>query len=308
MLAEEVMTDCVGLWAGVWSSTCTIFTLHAEQDPPDQPVEPERTWLHARRARIPGEAMKLNYTEGTWFAVPLTSGGFGVGVVARATKKGRVILVYLFGPKREAVPPLSDVAGIDPSAAVIVARIGDLHLFDGKWPLLGRTPEWQRENWPMPMFRRSPPFLNHEYNVRYSDVDPSCVVSETKVALGTSTFDEDMMWGAGSVEFEMTKLLGGDAPRKADPIAPSAESAQPDGLPQGVRYYLYIPKRKKAEALAARLRGEGFEVETRRGADETNWLVLVSHPSLEEDTIDRLEEQFTKYAEASGGEYDGYER
>lgn len=57
-----------------------------------------------------------------------------------------------------------------------------------------------------------------------------------------------------------------------------------------------------------RLRGEGFEVETRRGADETNWLVLVSHPSLEEDTIDRLEEQFTKYAEASDGEYDGYER
>ena len=69
-----------------------------------------------------------------------------------------------------------------------------------------------------------------------------------------------------------------------------------------------FPKRKKADALAARLRGEGFVVETRRGADETNWLVRVSHPSLEEDTIDRLEEQFTKYAEASGGEYDGYER
>jgi hypothetical protein len=36
--------------------------------------------------------------------------------------------------------------------------------------------------------------------------------------------------------------------------------------------------------------------------------VLVHHSSLEEDTIDRLEEQFTRYAEASGGEYDGYER
>ena len=252
--------------------------------------------------------MKLNYSEGTWFAVPLNSGGFGVGVVARATKKGRVILVYLFGPKREAVPSLSDVAGLDPSGAVAVLRIGDLHLIDGKWPILGQSPEWQRESWPMPMFRRSPPFLNHEYNVRYSDVDPNCVVSETKVPLGTSTFDKDGLDGAGAVEIVLTRLLGGDAPRKHDPVAPSAEPAQPGGLPQGVRYSLYIPKRKKAEALAARLRGEGFEVEIRRGADETNWLVLVSHPSLEEDTIDRLEEQFTRYAEASGGEYDGYER
>jgi hypothetical protein len=117
------------------------------------------------------------------------------------------------------------------------------------------------------------------------------------------------MYGAGAVEIEMRKLLGGAALRKADTVAQSAEPAQPDvGLPQGVQYFLYVPDQTKAEALAARLRGEGFEVETRRGADETNWLVLVSHPSLEEDTIDRLEEQFTKYAEASGGEYDGYER
>jgi hypothetical protein len=252
--------------------------------------------------------MKLNYSEGTWFAVPLDSGGFGVGVVARATKKGPAILVYLFGPKREAVPSLSEVAGLDPSAAVKVVQTGDMHLLGGEWPILGRLPTWQRESWPIPMFRRSPPFLNHAYNVRYSDVDPNCVISETKVPLGSFKFDDDSLYGVGAVEFELSRLLGGDAPRKADPVAQSAEPTQPGGLPQGVRYFLYIPKQKKAEALAARLRGEGFEVETRRGADETNWLVLVSHPSLDEDTIDRLEEQFTRYAEASGGEYDGYER
>lgn len=252
--------------------------------------------------------MKLNYSEGTWFAVPLDTGGFGVGVVARATKKGPIILVYLFGPKREAVPSLSEVAGLDPAAAIKVAHTGDEHLVNGIWPILGRSPTWQRESWPIPMFRRSPPFVKHEYNVRYSDVDPNCVVSETKVPLGTSKFDEDILHGVGSLDFKLSRLLGGDAPRKPDPVAQSAEPAESDGLLQGVRYYLYIPKRKKAEALAERLRGEGFEVETRRGADETNWLVLVSHPSLDEDTIDRLEEQFTKYAESSGGEYDGYER
>jgi hypothetical protein len=253
--------------------------------------------------------MKLNYTEGTWFAVPLKTDGYGIGVVARATKKGCVILVYLFGPKRDAVPSLSEVAGLAPSAAVKVLRIGDLHLIDGKWPILGRSPAWQRESWPMPLFTRKPPFLKHEYIVRYSDVDPSCEISETKVPLSTAMFDEDMMCGADSVEFKLSRLLGGDAPRKADPGAQSAEPTQPAVVfPPGVQYYLYIPKRKKAEALAARLRGEGFEVEVQEGADETKWLVLVTDPSLEEDTIDRLEEQFTAYAKASGGEYDGYER
>ena len=122
-------------------------------------------------------------------------------------------------------------------------------------------------------------------------------------------YERASTYGAGAVEFEMTKLLGGNAPSKAAPIAQTAEPAQPDVIfPPGVQYSLYIPKRKKAEALATRLRGEGFEVEVREGALETNWLVLVTHPSLEEDTIDRLEEQFTAYAKASGGEYDGYER
>jgi hypothetical protein len=135
------------------------------------------------------------------------------------------------------------------------------------------------------------------------------VTWETKVPLGTSTFDKDILHGVGSLDFKLSRLLEENAPPKAAPIAQTTEPAQPAvNLPPGVRYYLYIPKRKKAEALATRLRGEGFEVEVREGALETNWLVLVTHPSLEEDTIDRLEEQFTAYAEASGGEYDGYER
>ena len=252
--------------------------------------------------------MKVNYSEGTWFAVPLCSGGFGVGIAARTTKKGPVILAYLFGPRRETVPTLSEVSELEPSMAVKVAMIGDLNLINGEWPILGRSSQWQRDNWPIPRFVRSDELSRRAFIVRYDDKDPGRAISEEPVEYGTSTLDRDSAYGAGAVETMLTRLLGGDAPRQDAHVAQSAELAQPEGLPQGVRYSLYIPKRKKAEALAARLRGEGFEVETRRGADETNWLVLVSHPSLEEDTIDRLEEQFTKYAEASGGEYDGYER
>jgi hypothetical protein len=73
---------------------------------------------------------KLPYREGTWFAIPLETGGFGVGVVARATKRGKVILAYFFGPHRSEVPSLDEVERLSPEDAVAVAHVGDLGLHD----------------------------------------------------------------------------------------------------------------------------------------------------------------------------------
>lgn len=38
--------------------------------------------------------MGLPYREGTWFSVPMPTGGYAVGVVARATPGGGVTLRY----------------------------------------------------------------------------------------------------------------------------------------------------------------------------------------------------------------------
>ena len=252
--------------------------------------------------------MKLNYSEGTWFAVTLTGGGFGVGVVARATKKGRVILVYLFGPKREAVPSLSEVAGLDPSAAVAVIRIGDLHLIDGKWPILGRSPEWQRENWPMPMFTRKPPFLNHAYNIRYSDVDPSCEISETKVPLGISSSMKTVRMARARSRL-CCQSSSGAMPR-GRPIPSRRARSRPS--PVASRKGFATPSTFQNERRQRRSR-RGCEAKgsrSRHGGEPTRptgWCSLAIRLS-KRTRFDRLEEQFTKYAEASGGEYDGYER
>ena len=64
-------------------------------------------------------ASKVRYAEGDVFAVPLEGDrGYGIGVVARATKKGPT-LGYFFGPRRDEVPGLSDV--------------GDLNAVDNVW-------------------------------------------------------------------------------------------------------------------------------------------------------------------------------
>jgi hypothetical protein len=43
--------------------------------------------------------MKLPYSEGSVFVVPLRKGGCARGVIARASRRGRVILGYFFGPR-----------------------------------------------------------------------------------------------------------------------------------------------------------------------------------------------------------------
>ena len=151
--------------------------------------------------------MKLNYSEGTWFAVPLWKGGFGVGVAARITKKGPVILAYLFGPKRETVPNLPEVAGLDHSAAVKVARIGDLGLINGEWPILGRSPQWLRDNWPNPKFLVWDGISRRAWIVQYADDNPTKLILQESVVPDTSTLDRDITYGAGAVEIELTELL-----------------------------------------------------------------------------------------------------
>lgn len=81
-----------------------------------------------------------------------------------------------------------------------------------------------------------------------------------------------------------------------------------EGRQRGFRHYIYVPDRTKAEALATKLRQDGFEVEVRMGADDVNWLVLV-HSTLMpgESEIDRVCDQLASFANGIGGEYDGWE-
>lgn len=112
--------------------------------------------------------MKLPYQEGDWFAVPLHSGGYGVGLIARCDREGGV-LGYFFGPKRTKAPTLPEVMDLQPKESVRVLNFGDLGLIDGDWPIIGRTPSWDREQWPVPAFARRDPLSGRSWKVIYND-------------------------------------------------------------------------------------------------------------------------------------------
>lgn len=106
----------------------------------------------ASRPRKPVRRLR-SAVEGTWFAVPLDTGGYGVGVVARTARKGP-FLGYFFGPRRDAVPTIEVVASLRAKDALVLRLVGDLLLITGVWPQIGVDPDWSRERWPMPTFVR----------------------------------------------------------------------------------------------------------------------------------------------------------
>jgi hypothetical protein len=151
--------------------------------------------------------MKLPYREGTRFAVPLRNGGYAIGVVARSTSKGKVVLCYFFGPRRDSIPELNDVESLRSSDAIIVFRVGDLSLVRGDWPIIGTSASWKRQEWPIPPFIRRSELSQNAWRVHYSDSDPNLVVREEPIPYETTNLGIDTMYGAGAAETVLNKLL-----------------------------------------------------------------------------------------------------
>ncbi|MES2264035.1 MAG: Imm26 family immunity protein [Pseudomonadota bacterium] len=152
--------------------------------------------------------MKLQpYREGSLFAVPLREGGYATGLVARMSPTGRVILAYLFGPKREVVPELAEVQHLQAGDALKALRTGDMALANGRWPVIGDAHDWQRGAWPVPLFIRRADALKRAWRATYSDEDPGKSVREESVPYETEGLEADSLYGYGSVELLLTKLL-----------------------------------------------------------------------------------------------------
>lgn len=148
--------------------------------------------------------MKLPYCEGSVFLVPLRTGGYGRGVVARMAPKGRVLLGYFFAPRLISIDAAT-LEGLDPEQAVLRVRFGDLGLMNGQWQLYGSVPNWNRSLWPMPEFARRAHGTRTRV-VRYSDDNPNQVAAEQPIDYDPG-LPTDSLSGYGAVEIKLDRLL-----------------------------------------------------------------------------------------------------
>jgi regulator of RNase E activity RraB len=77
--------------------------------------------------------------------------------------------------------------------------------------------------------------------------------------------------------------------------------------PHRIEFFLFLPDRQAAEAVAEELRGEGFVVEVGQGEHEADWLCLASREMLPELAALRgWRQRLTTLAESRHGVYDGW--
>lgn len=150
--------------------------------------------------------MAVKYSEGDWFAVP-TGSGYAVGVVARASPSG-ILLGYFFGPARRDLPELDAIQSLEPGMAALVGHFAPLGLKDGRWPVIGTVPGWERARWTTTELIRYEELTGRSFRVIYDADDPNKLLREERIIPGVAEQGpKDGLMGAEYVENLLARLL-----------------------------------------------------------------------------------------------------
>ena len=148
---------------------------------------------------------KVRYQEGDVFAVTLRGEGWCLGVVARKPKGGKVLLGYFFGPRLSELPTADRLPSLSADQARRIAKFGDLYLIDGKWPIVGHIPDWDRTKWPMPRFVLRDPLVARAVLITYAEDNPAQEVAREPCPVDISGYEKASLWGAGFAEAVLDK-------------------------------------------------------------------------------------------------------
>ena len=146
---------------------------------------------------------------GDLFAVPLSPGGYAVGILARARPRGKVVLAYFFGPRWDTVPELGDVMSVRAESSVLIALVSTLGLKDGSWQIVGQQTPFDPAAWPMPRFASVDPITGKTWEISCSERDPMVEVGRRVVDGSGERLPSDGLLGHVLVERRLSTLLIG---------------------------------------------------------------------------------------------------
>lgn len=284
--------------------------------------------------------------EGTWFAIPLSDGGWAVGVVARRART--LFLGYFFGPAWRVLPCIGDVAGLSRVDAKLIARVSDLGVQRGQWPILGVSSSWHRDDWPVPVFVRRDVLSGEISGVRYDGDNVEEEIECTEIPESTAgDAPDDGSFGHVALQIALSEMLdrersvgvnvSGQLRRRdlartrnnrtggqeecsgndertlknttRNPIAKDIASIGSDVmLPCAIEHYLYFSDRTTAVEAKRVLGLRKFKVEVQHEPSDGTWLVLAAHRlTPASQEADTLLDWMEQFAKTMGGTYDGWE-
>ena len=150
-------------------------------------------------------------SEGECYAVPLRDGSYGVGVIARAGKRG-ALLGYFFGPRHSTIPTSGSLHTLRATDAVLCEMFGDLGIQLNEWPYVGRIEPWDRSQWPLPQFGRiEDEARGIAWIASYDDRDVSVQTEERRCTIEEARrLPPDSTTGYGAVEIRLRMALSGE--------------------------------------------------------------------------------------------------
>ena len=142
--------------------------------------------------------MKKSNLVGKIFVVPLKSGGFSIGLVAR--QSGSILLGYFFSTYFSVKPLEIDASIINKSNVCLVCLFGILGLKNKEWTIIENLPNWDKNEWSVPKFKQKDPLLDMYYAVSYDD--DLNEISRIKISEeDAKTLFEGGIHGSGVVEY-----------------------------------------------------------------------------------------------------------
>lgn len=139
--------------------------------------------------------------EGTVFKVPLDSGNYGYGVVARSSPSG-ICLGYFVSPE------MSDrVDHLQSGDSIYICMFDDVHLAEGLWPIVGTVDPWVREDWPLTDFYRVEEFTGRSLRVVYKDDLNTLAREFVDMDAPDSGIPEDGLAGPVFVEERLSRIV-----------------------------------------------------------------------------------------------------
>ncbi len=245
---------------------------------------------------------RFPYSPGDWIGVPL-DGGWAVGLIARMSSRYGGCLGYFFGPLLRTLPNVEQLGHLKANQAIYIRQFMSVALEEGRWPILGRMPAWQANEWAMPKFRSRHPIIGRWRICEYDDelnYGPHRWASDEEVA----NLPEDTKPYGGALQFDLAELLGTTAP--VDPSAALLAAAN-----DPPRHFLYFHDKELADHAVDACRKLGYDPIFEESVDPQHpWLVLVRHKTgaATEDEMERAGARLAKVAEEWGGVYDGWDK
>ncbi len=153
----------------------------------------------------------IRYSEGQWFAVPLRTNGYALGIIVRGSSKTKGGLGYFFGPKYHEIPNDKDTWEKNSVDAVLITEFGDLGIIKGDWPLIKSTRPFSRKDWPVPKFGMEVPFPPGKGFIReyeYDNLGKRTLVKQIAVdANEIKDLPKDSIMFGGFIEITLTNIL-----------------------------------------------------------------------------------------------------